>query len=120
MTQVTLGWFIPLAGPARAVQTHYFISPKQKAAQWRPLLGFPRLCAVFLEESFRFDGRHAPRSSGGDGLPVAPVLHIASGEDARHSSEDIILGHQISIGIFLELVTEGDGIRMMPDAQEHR
>jgi hypothetical protein len=30
-----------------------------------------------FQKTFHFDGRHAARAGGGDGLPVSPVLHVA-------------------------------------------
>ena len=36
-----------------------------------------------LQESFRFDGRHAARARRRDGLPVRAVLHVARMEHAR-------------------------------------
>jgi hypothetical protein len=46
----------------------------------------PIACSVpFLFQKFlHFQRGHAAGTSGGDGLAVAAVLHVATGEHARH------------------------------------
>src|SRR5205823_14396975 len=70
------------------------------------------------EEALGVDGRHAPGSSGGDGLAIGRVGRIAGGENprdggARRSRSDLDVAHLVHRQLPLEelriwLVPDGD------------
>src|SRR5664279_804544 len=73
---------------------------------------------LFLEPALDVDGRHAPRTGRGDGLPVAVVLHVAAGEHAVHVGPGPVRGPQVTSVLHVQLALEQGGVGLVPDGHE--
>src|SRR2546421_1753648 len=73
----------------------------------------------FFEELLYFHGCGAAGTGGGDGLAVAAILHVATGEDSWNFGEYEIVGFQISVLIHVQLPSKHLGIGFVAYAQEH-
>src|SRR5579859_8047326 len=60
------------------------------------------LMSLRFQKFLDFQSSHAAGSGGGDGLAIAPVLHVAAGINSRNFRVDIIPGQQIAIFIRLQ------------------
>src|ERR1700723_3263019 len=76
--------------------------------------------AVAFEEFLDFDGSHAAGSGGGDGLAIAPVLHIATREYAPDAGPDVVVRLEIAVGVGVELAGEHLRVGIVPDAEKQR
>ena len=56
------------------------------------------LVSFRFQETLGFDGRHAARAGGGDGLAVDAVLHVAGVENARDVGARAALGKNVAVG----------------------
>src|SRR6266852_352149 len=64
--------------------------------------------------------RHASGPSGGYGLAVTAVLHVAASEYAWHFRKDILMRDQVAIRIGFELAFEDLRVRDVADPKKHR
>ena len=80
--------------------------------------GVRDLVAVFFQVFFGFEGGHASRSRGGDGLAVAAVLNVSAGVDAGDAGEDVVVGLDVAVLVEVELAGEHGGVGDVSDAEE--
>ena len=76
------------------------------------------LIVVLFQELFRVHGGHAPGTRGGDGLPVAMILHIAGDENAGNLRQAAVFGDQIAVRVHFQLALEHLGVGIVPDGHE--
>src|SRR5207245_70045 len=57
--------------------------------------------------------------SGGNGLTIAAVLHVATGIHAGDAGQNVVPGHEVSVLIHIKLAFEHSGVGNMANAQEH-
>ena len=82
--------------------------------------GSVSLRAVLFQEFLYFYCSHATGSCGSDGLSVAPVLHIATGEHTPHAREDVIVGLKVATSVGIELAREHLCVRLVTDTEKER
>src|SRR5215813_3546266 len=75
--------------------------------------------AYFFQVFFDFQGSHATGTGGSNGLAVAAVLHITTGEDPGDFREYILVRDDIAIGISVELAFENLRVGNVADAEKH-
>src|SRR5258706_9424825 len=76
--------------------------------------------SVLFQEFLDLNGSHAACTSGGDGLAVSPVLHIAAGINAVDACVHIFVRLEISVFIGVELALEHLRVRIVTDAEKQR
>src|SRR4051812_48639596 len=82
------------------------------------------LAAVFFQILLDFQRGHAACAGCGDGLAVAPILHIAAGIHAGNDhalvrGEHVALGQNVALGVEIDLAVECFGVGVVADAEEH-
>ncbi len=73
---------------------------------------------LLFQELLDLDGSHAAGSGSGDGLAIAPVLHIATGEHAVDAGVHIVVRLEIAVGVSVELAVEHLRVGFVADAEE--
>ena len=81
-------------------------------------------CAFYLEPSFpvlfqeplHLHCRHAPGSSGRDGLTIPSVLHVSAGENSGNARENVIARADVTVIIEVDEVFEHRGVGDVSDA----
>src|ERR1035441_9879659 len=78
---------------------------------------------VLIEELLRFERGHAAGAGGGDSWPIAAVLHIAAGKDARQRhaflcDQDVSRRANIAVAVKIDLAGEDLRIGLMSDAKK--
>ena len=76
------------------------------------------LFAVLLEELFGLDGGHAAASGCGDGLAIAPVLHIATSINTVHAGVYVIVRFEIAVGVGVKLIAEHFRVWIVSDPEK--
>jgi hypothetical protein len=82
------------------------------------------LTSVLFQILLYLEGGHAARSGRCDGLAVATVLNVATGEDsgdllAVQRGEDVVLGQDVAVFVEVEQPLERGGVGGVADAEEH-
>ena len=73
---------------------------------------------VALKPSFAVDCCHTPGPSGGNGLAIDVILHIAAGENAFDVSERSVMSDEVAVFVGCELTSEEIGVRSMTNCHE--
>src|SRR5580698_310614 len=76
--------------------------------------------AVVFQEFLDLNSSHAAGSRGGDGLAVAPVLHIAAREYAVDAGVHVVVRLQIAVSVGVELAVEHLRVGIVTDAEKER
>src|SRR5262245_54441432 len=71
-----------------------------------------------FEITFHFDGGHAARTSGGDGLAVDTVLHVAGMKHTRDVGTSAALRDDVAFRIGFDLLFEDLGVGNVADGNE--
>src|SRR4051812_24603251 len=71
-----------------------------------------------FEKSFYFDGRHAARAGGRDGLAIGAVLDVARVKDARDVGARAAFGEDVAVGVGFDLPAKNLGVRDVADREE--
>src|SRR5258706_652383 len=76
--------------------------------------------SVLFQEFLDLNSSHAARTSGGNGLAVAAVLHVTTGINAMDACVHIFVRLEISVFIGVELALEHLRVRDMADPEKQR
>src|SRR5450755_611129 len=77
-----------------------------------------KLVFVLFEKLFGVHRGHATGARGGDGLPIAVILHVAGDKHAGDFGFAAIRGQQIAVGVGFQLAAEGSGVGVVADSHE--
>ena len=77
------------------------------------------LVSVAFQKSFRIDGRHAARTSGGDRLAIDMILHIAASENTGYFGLGTVMRENVTRRIKIQLSDKEFGIGLVADGNEN-
>jgi hypothetical protein len=80
----------------------------------------PPLAGLLFQKFLDLNGSHTAGSGRSDRLPVAAVLHVATGVYAMNASHYVVMSFDISVGIGVEMPGKHFRVGVVADTQEQR